>query len=211
MRTLTERLRACYTGAVHDVLRMMGHERVVLPPDLKPIDPTLKLAGPVWTVSGHIDRTKTRHETLLGWCTLLSKAPAGHVVVLQPHNREVAMMGELSAQTLAARGVLGFVVDGGSRDTELVLEQRFPVWCSFLTPSDIVERWIPDAYGAPVDMIASCTLHACSRFTARCSASPIVSPVISTPWLRMNSTLCWPSVFAIASHSARSSEMPWKS
>jgi regulator of RNase E activity RraA len=152
MRTLTERLRACYTGAVHDVLRMMGHERVVLPHDIKPIDPTLKLAGPVWTVSGHLDRTKTRHDTLLGWCTLLSKAPAGHVVVCQPHNREVALMGELSAQTLAARGVLGYVVDGGSRDTELVLEQRFPVWCSFLTPSDIVARWIPDAYGAPIDI-----------------------------------------------------------
>ncbi|MFO1308786.1 MAG: RraA family protein [Burkholderiales bacterium] len=152
MKSLTERLRACYTGAVHDVLRMMGHERVVLPAAIKPLDPSLKLAGPVWTVSGHLDRTKTRHETLLGWCTLLSKAPAGHVVVCQPNNHEVAMMGELSAQTLAARGVLGFVVDGGSRDTELVLEQRFPVWCSFLTPSDIVARWIPDAYGAPVDI-----------------------------------------------------------
>ena len=33
-----------------------------------------------------------------------------------------------------------------------MLEQRFPVWCSFLTPSDIVARWIPDAYGAPVDI-----------------------------------------------------------
>ena len=152
MKSLTERLRACYTGAVHDVLRMMGHERVVLPAAIKPLDPSLKLGGPVWTVSGHLDRTKTRHETLLGWCTLLSKAPAGHVVVCQPNNHEVAMMGELSAQTLAARGVLGFVVDGGSRDTELVLEQRFPVWCSFLTPSDIVARWIPDAYGAPVDI-----------------------------------------------------------
>lgn len=152
MPNLTERLRACYTGAVHDVLRMMGHERIVLPPAIKPLDPTLTLAGPVWTVSGHVDRTKTRHETLLGWCTLLSKAPRGHVVVCQPNNREVAMMGELSAQTLAARGVLGFVVDGGSRDTGLVLEQRFPVWCSFLTPSDIVARWIPDAYGAPIDI-----------------------------------------------------------
>ena len=149
---LTARLRACYTGAVHDVLRMMGHERVVLPPSIKPLDPTLKLAGPVWTVSGHIDRTRTRDETLLGWCTLLAKAPAGHVIVCQPHNHEVALMGELSAQTLAARGVLGYVVDGGSRDTELVLAQRFPVWCSFLTPSDIVARWIPDGYGAPIDI-----------------------------------------------------------
>jgi len=152
MPTLTERLQACYSGAVHDVLRGMGRDDVVLPPSIKPLDPTWKLAGPAWTVSGHIDRTKTRDETLLGWCTLLAKAPSGHVIVCQPHNHEVALMGELSAQTLAARGVLGYVVDGGSRDTEFVLQQGFPVWCSFLTPSDIVERWIPDAYGAPIDI-----------------------------------------------------------
>ena len=120
--------------------------------DVPQLAPGTRLAGPVWTVSGHIDRTKTRHETLLGWCTLLAKAPPGHVVVCQPNNHEVALMGELSAQTLAARGVLGYVVDGGSRDTDLVLEQRFPVFCSFLTPSDIVERWIPDRYGEPIDI-----------------------------------------------------------
>jgi regulator of RNase E activity RraA len=97
-----------------------------------------------------MDRTKTRHETLLGWCTLLAKAPVGHVIVCQPNNHEIALMGELSAQTLHARGVLGFVVDGGSRDTDLVLEQGFPVFCSFLTPSDVVERWIPDRYGEPI-------------------------------------------------------------
>jgi len=150
VKDLTERLARCYTGAVHDVLRMMGRHDIVLPPEIKAIAPGTRLAGPVWTVSGHIDRTKTRHETLLGWCTLLAKAPAGHVVVCQPNNQEVALMGELSAQTLAARGVLGYVVDGGSRDTDLVLEQGFPVFCSFLTPSDIVERWIPDRYGEPI-------------------------------------------------------------
>jgi regulator of RNase E activity RraA len=150
MADLTERLARCYTGAVHDVLRMMGHHHIVLPPEIKAIAPRTRLAGPVWTVSGHIDRSKTRHETLLGWCTLLAQAPAGHVVVCQPNNHEVAVMGELSAQTLAARGVLGYVVDGGSRDTDLVLAQGFPVFCSFLTPSDIVERWIPDRYGERV-------------------------------------------------------------
>jgi 4-hydroxy-4-methyl-2-oxoglutarate aldolase len=149
-REVTERLARCYTGAVHDVLRMMGHDNIVLPPEIKAIAPGTRLAGPVWTVSGHIDRTRTRDETLLAWCTLLSKAPSAHVVVCQPHNREIALMGELSAQTLQARGVLGYVVDGGSRDTELVLAQGFPVFCSFLTPADVVERWIPDAFGEPI-------------------------------------------------------------
>jgi 4-hydroxy-4-methyl-2-oxoglutarate aldolase len=150
MSGLSKRLVGCYTGAVHDVLRMMGHDNIVLPPEIKAIAPGTRLAGPVWTVSGHIDRSRTRDETLLAWCTLLSKAPSGHVIVCQPHNHEIALMGELSAQTLQARGVLGYVVDGGSRDTELVLAQGFPVFCSFLTPADIVERWVPDSFGEPI-------------------------------------------------------------
>ena len=147
---LAARLRTCYTGAVHDVLRMMGHDRIALPPAIKSIAAGVRLAGPVWTVAGHIDRTKSRHECLHGWCTLLAKAPRDRVVVCQPNNHEIALMGELSAQTLKARGVLGYVVDGGSRDTDLVLEQGFPVFCAFLTPADIVERWIPDRFGEPV-------------------------------------------------------------
>jgi 4-hydroxy-4-methyl-2-oxoglutarate aldolase len=150
MRELRERLARCYTGAVHDVLRMMGHDNIVLPPEIKAIAPGTRLAGPVWTFCGHIDRDRTRDQTLLAWCTMLSKAPAGHVVVCQPHNHEIALMGELSAQTLQARGILGYVVDGGSRDTELVLAQGFPVFCSFLTPADVVERWIPNGFRGPV-------------------------------------------------------------
>ena len=148
----TARLGRLYTGAVHDVLRGMGHDNCVLPINIRPLDPTLKLAGPVWTVSGRIDRTKSRHETLLGWTTVLSKAPAGHVVVCQPNHHEVAMMGELSSETLKNKGVLGYVVDGGCRDTDFILQQKFPVFHSFFTPSDIVARWVPDHFGEPVTL-----------------------------------------------------------
>ncbi len=150
--TLTARLQKLYTGAVHDVLRSIGHDNCVLPVNIRPLDPALKVAGPVWTVSGRIDRTQSRHDTLLGWTTLLSKAPAGHVVVCQPNNQEVALMGELSSETLKNKGVLGYVVDGGCRDCDFILEQRFPVFHTFFTPSDIVARWIPDHYAEPVTL-----------------------------------------------------------
>ncbi len=147
---LTYRLGRCYTGAVHDVLGLMGHKNTVLPSDIQPVAPDLRIAGPAWTVDGHLTATATRDETLRAWCTLLARAPAGHVIVCQPNNRELALMGELSAQTLRARGVLGFIVDGGSRDTALVIEQAFPVFCAFFTPADIVSRWLPDRFGEPV-------------------------------------------------------------
>lgn len=148
--TLSQRLGRCYSSAVHDVLRTMGHERCVLPPAIRALAPGMRLAGPVWTVSGHIDRTKSAHDTLLAWTGLLSKAPADHVVVCQPHTHEIALMGELSAAALKRKGVLGYLVDGGTRDVDMVVEIGFPVFCSFATPADIGARWIPDAFGAPV-------------------------------------------------------------
>jgi len=147
---LTERLGKLYTGAVHDVLRAMGHARCVLPPAIKALDPERKVAGEVYTVSGHIDQTREAHDTLVQWTGLLSKAPAGKVLVCQPNTYMVALMGELSAETLHRKGVLGYVVDGGCRDTEFILKLGFPVFCCFNTPADIVGRWVPDRLGEPV-------------------------------------------------------------
>ena len=148
--TLTERLGRCYTGAVHDTLRAMGHGRCVFPPALRPLDPTQTLVGEVWTLSGRLDETRSAHETLLAWTGVLSRAPAGKVIVCQPNTSAVALMGELSAETLKRRGVRGYIVDGGCRDTNFILAMGFPVFCRFFTPADIVARWVPDGFGEPI-------------------------------------------------------------
>ena len=147
---LAARLMNCYAAAVHDVLRGMGQGRCVLSPNIKPLDPTKKLAGEVYTVSGHLDQTQNAHDTLVQWTGLLSKAPSGKVLVCQPHTDMVALMGELSAETLQLKGVRGYVVDGGCRDTEFILKIGFPVFCSFNTPADIVGRWVPSRFGEPL-------------------------------------------------------------
>jgi len=147
---LTERLAALYTGAVHDVLRGMDHANCVLPNEIAPLDPGKKLAGEIYTVSGHIDQTREPHDTLVQWTGLLSKAPSGKVLVCQPNTHMVALMGELSAETLHHKNVLGYVVDGGCRDVEFILKIGFPVFCSFNTPADIVARWVPDHFGEPI-------------------------------------------------------------
>jgi regulator of RNase E activity RraA len=148
--SLAGRLMNCYASAVHDVLRAMGHSRCVLPPKIKALDPGKKLTGEVYTVSGHMDMTRDPHDTLVQWTGLLSKAPAGTVLVCQPNTYEIALMGELSAETLHFKGVRGYVVDGGCRDTDFILELGFPVFCSFNTPKDIVARWVPDRFGEPI-------------------------------------------------------------
>ena len=57
--TLEARLQRCYTGVVHDVMRGMGLRNFVLPHEIRALFPDRKLAGPVFTVSGHVDERPT--------------------------------------------------------------------------------------------------------------------------------------------------------
>ena len=107
-------------------------------------------AGPVFTVRGLPDATVSAHESLLRWTELLSRAPKGHVVMVQGNDAERALMGELSAETLQFRGVRGYIVDGGCRDTAFIRRLGFPVFCDKATPRDIVGAWVPVAYDEPI-------------------------------------------------------------
>ncbi len=146
---LTRRLAGCYTGVVHDVMRKMGHADFTLPPELRPLFPERRLAGPIFTINGKYGKFDA-HETLLAWTGLLSKAKPGHVWVAQPNTMEIANMGELSAETLKNKGVLGCLVDGLIRDVDFLIEMQFETWSKGYTPRDIVGVWLPD--GVDVDI-----------------------------------------------------------
>ncbi len=147
---VTARLEHCYTGIIHDIMREMGYRDFTLPAEIAPMVPGTKLAGPVFTVRGRVDKGASPHDTLLGWTGLLSKAKPGHVWLDQPNDDEVAHMGELSAETLQYKGVRGFISDGKVRDVEFMLKLGFPVWSRGYTPRDIVSHWLPDAFDEPI-------------------------------------------------------------
>lgn len=152
MSYLTERLSKCYASAVHDVLREMGHGNCVLPPTLRLIDPTKRVAGEIYTISGHIDQTLSRHDSLLMWSRVLSRVPEGKFLFCQPNTRMVALMGELSAHALMAKGTVGYVADGHARDVEQLIDMGFPTVTDLATPADIVERWKYDSLGEPINI-----------------------------------------------------------
>jgi regulator of RNase E activity RraA len=150
MSDLSERLANCYTGVVHDVMRAMGLRDFTLPPELRPIMPERAFAGPAFTIEGRMVKDADAHETLLAWTGLLSKAEPGSIWVSQPNDRIVAHMGELSAETLKNKGVLGCITDGYIRDVNFLLDIGFQAWCRGFTPRDIVGHWIPVATGVPI-------------------------------------------------------------
>ena len=150
MDKLTERLSKWYASAVHDVLREKGFGNCVLPPEIQALKRGQKLFGEIYTVSGHIDYTLSRHESLLLWSQVLSKVPNKKVIVCQPNTHSVALMGELSARALMVKETKGYLMDGHCRDVEEIIEAKFPVFCRLSTAADIVERWKYDTLGMPI-------------------------------------------------------------
>ena len=67
-------------------------------------------------------------------------------------------MCELSSETLKFRGIEGYVVDGGCRDSDFVMNIGFPVFCRYQTPGDIVGKWTVEALGEPIK-IGSLTIR----------------------------------------------------
>jgi 4-hydroxy-4-methyl-2-oxoglutarate aldolase len=156
--SLAERLEGCYSGAVYDVLRAKGYVQQTLPQYIRPLNLQHKLAGPVFTIQGKCDDSLDAHQSLLKWCELLSKAPANTVLVCQPNDHTLAHMGELSSETLVYKKVLGYIVDGGCRDSAFIENLGFPVFCKYFTPVDVVAKWAATAFGEPVQ-IGEVTIH----------------------------------------------------
>ena len=145
-----EQLKSCYTSVLHDVMRARGLKNFTLPKEITPLQPEMTLTGPAWTVEGRLDESADPHETLLAWTGLLSKAKPGHIWTAQPHTHAIAQMGELSAETLHRKGVLGCVLDGALRDSDFILKLGMPIWRTHHTPRDIVGMWLPTATEVPI-------------------------------------------------------------
>lgn len=147
-----QRLEKCYTGAVYDVMRNMGYPDQLLPNHIRPMNVQHKIAGPVFTIAGKIDRSLDKDTSLLKWCEMLSKAPSGHVLICQPNDDTVAHMGELSAETLTYKGIIGYIVEGGCRDSSFIESIGFPVYCSYFTPRDVVSTWCATELGGSIEI-----------------------------------------------------------
>lgn len=148
----SRRLEDCYSGAVFDVLREFGITDCTLPSEILPLSDEMTVSGPAFTMTGKIVHDVSEHETLLRWTEFLSKAPSGAVVVCQPNDSTIAHMGELSAETLKLKGVDGYVVDGGTRDSMFVKNIGFPVFSRYRTPQDVVGRWIPTEFECDIQI-----------------------------------------------------------
>ena len=141
------------SSIVHDALRSENLLHQTLPHEIKPLLFENKVVGKVWTLSGELNSELNQDKTLLSWTKFLSNAERNSVIVCQPNNHSIALMGELSAEVLKLKGIRGYITDGGCRDvTRIKSEIKLPVYCRYNTPKDVADRWIVKEMGTSIQI-----------------------------------------------------------
>lgn len=140
-RELCERYERLYTGVVTDVLDDYGYGDQALDRSIQPVDRGMRAAGVAFPAVGRPNRSVDYDEQIRRFLQMLGEVPEDAMLVVNTNDTASSHVGELTTMALAERGCRGVVVEGGLRDTELVLEQGFPTFAQFRTPADSVPRW----------------------------------------------------------------------
>jgi regulator of RNase E activity RraA len=147
----SQRLARLYTGAVADVMDDLGLRDQCLPADIRPLVPTMKVAGPAFTVRGRSrqfdDGTDPRYKLI----EMLDNVISGSVVVVDNGDEtKAAHWGELMSTTARGKGATGCVLAGGVRDSAKILEIGFPVFRRYHSPLTAVHRFDITDWNLPI-------------------------------------------------------------
>lgn len=148
---LCDRYQKLYGGLVNDTLRELGYLHQTLPNDIMPLRDHMCLAGIAFTVRGR-KSTETEGE-MEQRAQMLDAIHPNSVVVWDTHrDDESAHWGEVMTKAAIRGGCRGAVVDGGVRDTHLVLVQNFPVFARYRSSNGMLGRFRMIDYQQPITM-----------------------------------------------------------
>lgn len=148
---LCRRYEGVFTAAVNDVLREMGLIYQTLPNNIQPLRDDMKVAGICFTLKGckNLDLT----DEMMQRAQMLEAIGPNTVCVWDTSgDDESAQWGEIMTMAAKKRGCRGAVVDGGVRDTNAVLAQKFPVFCKYRTSNGMLGRFRMVGWQLPINI-----------------------------------------------------------
>jgi 4-hydroxy-4-methyl-2-oxoglutarate aldolase len=125
-----------YTSGLADVMDDLDRRNQTLPHHIRPIYDGAKVVGRAATMSTvEVDTVPAEPHKLL--LELLDSLEPGEVVVCTTRgSMHAAVWGELLSTHARSRGGRGAIIDGPTRDSWGIVDMRFPVFASGLTPAD---------------------------------------------------------------------------
>ncbi len=140
---LTNRLRKLGTTVVSDVLDSCGYPEQSLSSAIKPLDRSMRVAGPAVGFTGiamaHGDAGKT---TALSTYEMDRHVTPGSVIVITTNGHATsAIVGGLMALGFSKQGCAGIVCDGGVRDVQEILDIPMPTFAAQVTMLNSNRWW----------------------------------------------------------------------
>ena len=125
-----------YSSVLADILDDAGHRHQVMRHDVRPVYPGAKAVGRAATMLA-VEVTELPAEPYRLLMDLLDGLQPGEVVVgAVQGNPAGALWGELLSTHTRAKGGRGTVIDGLSRDSWGIVDMKFPVFATGLSPAD---------------------------------------------------------------------------
>lgn len=158
------RLKRLYTAAVYDIMDEMGLRHQCLDIAIKPIERSMRIAGPAFTIAGAADpRSDAEYDDFpeVRDLTFFRRMYPGCVVVIAAAGETRAgHWGELMSTAAQARGAAGVIIDGGCRDGNIIMEMTdWPVFTRYLSPIESKLRYRIRSLEKPIAVSGSLTSH----------------------------------------------------
>ncbi len=150
-KELCDRYEQVTTPMVNDVLREMELLYQTFPNNILPLREEMKVAGIAFTIKG--SKNLSLENEMVERAKMLEAIPENSVCVWDTcEDDESAQWGEIMTMASIRQGCRGAIVDGGVRDTNKVLEQKFPVFCKYRTSNGMLGRFRLNGYQIPISM-----------------------------------------------------------
>jgi len=128
---------------LHEALGAVTGRMLLMDPRMRPLHPSMKVAGPAVTAFNYPGDNLMMHQALY-------LAERGQVLVMaNGGGHQGALWGELAGHYAQHKGIAGLVADAAVRDSAQLVEIGFPTWSSAVHASHPEKRG-PGAVNVPV-------------------------------------------------------------
>ena len=145
-----QRYLKLYTALIYDAMESIGLPGRSMESGIYPLVYGMKVAGPAFTARRCTtpNTDPYTHNIRLG---LMKSMTPGCVFLSDVQgNKNCGQFGEITATAMRAHGCSGAVIDGSTRDSALLVEMGFPVFCRFRNPVEGLSRSMVVDYQIPI-------------------------------------------------------------
>jgi regulator of RNase E activity RraA len=146
------------SAVLADVLDGLGHRTSALPPSIRPLRPGWKICGRAATLSTIPVAAEPASPYAVELECVDALRPGEVLVATTNGDHGSALWGELLSTAARARGAVGAVIDGLTRDAARILAMDFPVFAAGFSPLDSKGRLDGVSHGRPI-RVGACVVR----------------------------------------------------